>query len=99
MAGERSAQIVDLVARASARVARRVQLVNDYYAPSTPLSEARELQFERYMQHFEQFGHFAPHEGCNHPVCLEAAQMIQVALAAFSQQMMQPQGQADGSPQ
>ena len=91
--------MIDIAARASARVARRIALVNDYYAPQTPLSEVREMQLERYMEHYQQFGHLAPHEGCTHQVCLEASQMISGAMQMYvqmQQQQQQPEGATNG---
>lgn len=94
MGGERSARLVDIAARASARVVRRLELINEYYAPPTPLSEVRDLTFERYMEHYDEFGHWAPHAGCNHPVCQEASQLIQMALTSFQAMQTAPQAEA-----
>lgn len=86
MAGERSTRFVDVAARAAQRMAKRLAKIDDLYAPETAASYVRELTFERYMDHFAQFGHWAPSPGCTDDVCLTASAMIQSAFAQMGQQ-------------
>ena len=97
MAGERSARIVGVAARAAERLAGRLKTINDLYAPESAASYVRELQFEAYMAHFAEFGHWAPDPGCTHDVCLTAGAMVQAAFAQLAQQQVAQQQQ--GQPQ
>lgn len=80
MAGERSARMVGVAARAAQRMANRLAQIDDLYAPETAASYVREMTFAMYEQHFAEFGHLAPEPGCTHDVCLTASAMIQAAL-------------------
>lgn len=86
MSGERSARLIDLAARAAARSAKRLEMINDRYAPATPIQEARRLTLEEFMSHYDEFGHLAPGDGCDHPTCVKAAALIQSAIASIGQQ-------------
>lgn len=92
MAGERSVRIVDVAARAAQRMAKRLALIDDLYAPETAASYVRSIERERWIEHFIDVGHWAPEPGCTDDVCLTVAAMIQSAYGQLAQmQQQQPQ--------
>ena len=86
MAGERSERLVTIAARAAQRTANRVKLVNELYAPESPMAQLRSLSFEEFANELLETGHrFDP--DCTRPFCMKVKEMILAGLA----QSMQPQ--------
>lgn len=92
MAGERSNRLVGIAARAAQRTARRLQVVDDRYAPESPAAYVRELTWDAYLDHWAEGGHRAGDDpNCTHPVCLTAFAMVNAAMAQVQQQQAQQQ--------
>lgn len=88
MAGERSNRLVSIAARAAQRTANRVKLVNELYAPESPMAQLRSLSFEEFANELYETGHrFDP--DCTRPFCVKVKAMLMTGLT----QLMQPQGQ------
>ena len=79
MAGERSERMVEIAARGAARMARRLAVVSDRYAPEGPVADARELRFEDAARELAEVGHVFSRT-CTRPFCLQAAAMIDAGL-------------------
>lgn len=95
MAGERSERMVGVAAQAAQRMAKRLALINDLFAPESPASYVRELTWEAYMDHWADSGHRAGDDpNCTDPVCLTAFAMVNTAMAQLQQMQAQQQQQA-----
>ena len=79
MAGERSKSRAALVAQASARFARRMALINDYYA-STSMNELTMAELEKIYEQWDAHGHFNDGEVCDDPLCQKAYQYVNNAI-------------------
>jgi hypothetical protein len=87
MAGERSERLVSIAARAAQRTANRVKIVNELYAPESPMAQLRDLSFEEWSNELIETGHrYDPN--CTRPFCMKVKAMI---AAGLSQLMQQPQ--------
>ena len=92
MAGERSNRLVGIAARAAQRTARRLQEIDDRFAPEGPAQYVRELSWDAYLDHWASSGHRAGDDpNCTDPVCLTAFAMVDAAMAQLQQQQMQQQ--------
>ena len=75
MPGETSERLVRIAARTAGRVAQNMRVVNDRYAPPSPLSVSREEQ----LKEMEETGHEFD-VSCTRPTCMKIKQMFANAL-------------------
>lgn len=81
--------MVQLSARAGARIARIQRIIADQYLPPSPMSITR----DEVLKEIEEMGHMYD-EHCDSPFCKKYRTMFAQAAAMVAQQAQQPAGGA-----
>lgn len=91
MSGEATARMIDLAVQGAARMAKRMQIVNDRFAAPGPASNAQRLSLEDAYAELDRAGHFYD-PTCQSPFCTAARAMLHNAMLALQQEQAAAQG-------